>query len=144
MSLFSRLKKSESDIKTQMLDCISAFMGKYATDNQGNIEDVAYIFAHAIQMINALSNRQLTKAMHSNNVNAECGALNTLQNCAMTEIKPVSGVDFITGCEDGPYKLYRAINDEKLNKGYISKAQYDENEMLGTKLHLIPPGGVWL
>lgn len=119
-------------------------MAKYVTNNDGEFENVVYIFAHATQMINAPSERQLAKSIKSNGVTPECAALNILQNCAMAEIKQVSGVEFINGCDDGAYELYNTVNEEKLGKGYISKLQYEENKLLGTKLHLSPPLGFWL
>ena len=144
MGFFNLFRKPKTDIKKEMLDSINSFMVKYATSNEGEIENVAYIFAHAIQMINTPSERQLAKSIDSNGVTPGCAALNILQNCAMAEIKQVSGVDFINGCDDGAYEFYNAVNEEKLVKGYISKGQYEENKLLGTKLHLSPPGGFWL
>lgn len=140
----NRSSRTSNNVKKEMLDSISSFMSKYAAQQQGEIDNVVYIFARAIQMTNSLSEKELVKAMRSNGVTPEGAALNTLQNCAMAEIKQVSGTDFILGRDDGAYKLYNAINDEKLIKGHISLSQYEENKLLGTKLHLTPPGGYWL
>lgn len=139
------IKKSKSNVKNEMRNSISSFMSKYAAEKQGDIEDVAHIFARAMQTINSLSEKELSKEMKKNGVTADFGALNILQNCAMVEIEYAPLADIIKRCaNDGPYELYNAVNLEKLNKGYISKQQYEENESLGNKLHFLPNGGLFL
>ena len=138
-------KKIKSNVAEEMKKSISSFMVKYATEKQGEIEDVAYIFAHAMQMINSSSEKELSKEMRANGVTADFGALNILQNFAMVEIKYEPLRDIIINRENGgPYDLYNAVNKEKLSKGYISQQQYEENERVGNTLRFVPNGHLWL
>ena len=142
MGFFSDIfKHEETNNKEMMLSYISEYMGYYASNHQSEADEVAYIFANAIQMINASSEKTLTKSTHSNNATPESAALNILQNCAMSEIKPISGVSFLLEDSNGPFDLYNSINEEKLNRGYISKSQYEENKKLGNRRHLASPLG---
>jgi hypothetical protein len=62
----------------------------------------------------------------------------------MTNITQQSSTDFLKGAmEDHAFELYRKINKMKLEKGYISKQQYEENNLLATKLAIKSPLGSW-
>lgn len=123
----------------QMYNCISSFMTSYAQSKNGNIENVAYIFVRAKKMVLSSSEKELVSEIRTNGISPENAALNILQNCAMMEIKYVSIQDAIKGLsDDGPYHLFHAVNDEKLTRGYVSQAQYEENKMLGDKLRYVP------
>ena len=102
------------------------------------------IFSKANEMIKGLSEKEVRKSIKDNCVNVECGALNIIQNFAMAEIKPVSPVDFIKGVvkkENHALELYQHINGLKYKKGYITKQQFDENELLATQLSIQDPFG---
>ena len=81
--------------------------------------------------------------MKVNQVNVECGALNIIQNFAMTSLEPKSVENFICGNNSNVYSLYNYVNKFKYDKGYISKQQFDENAMVATKLSLKSPLGSW-
>ena len=87
--------------------------------------------------------KEICKMMNANNVNMEHGALNILQNVAMRAIMPSSPTDFlrntIKGEADAAYTLYCDINDIKLKKGYISKQQHKESEMLAINISMNSP-----
>lgn len=133
MGLFNRGKNI--DILQQMKDSVEDVMARYAMERPEDMANVAHIFANARMILNAMGPKDVKRGMRQNGVSAECGALNILQNCAMQEIEAVSFSDYIWGKEDhGAYDLYMAINDEKYQKGYLSEAQYQENERLGNLL----------
>lgn len=137
--------KTNTNYVLEMHECLKQYMLAYLKENPSSGDDVIPIFSSADEMIRGLTEREVSKMMKQNHVNTECGALNILQNFAMTEIKPVSSRDYIIGNTDPAYKLYCHINKAKFNKGYISKKQYDENELLGTKLGMSSPFGTgWL
>ena len=114
-----------------MKDSQSDFLTKYATAHPDNMPDVAGIFANARIMLNSLTEKDVAREMKTNGVSAELGALNILQNYAMAEIEAVSMRDMLLGGDSGAYSLYMAINEEKLEKGYIDIEQYNENKRLG-------------
>lgn len=139
LSQKNKTEKNVHNLKDEMTESISSFMAQYAAEMDGAIENVAYIFARAIQMIDSTSEKDLSMEMRLTGVTPEFGALNILQNFAMVEIEYAPMADIIRGDSDsGPYELYNAINEEKLIRGYISEEQYKENESLGVKLRHVP------
>lgn len=137
--IFNRTK---TNFRYEMSEYVKCFMLQYINDFPLASDVVIPIFSNANEMIKGLSEKDLRKAMRSNGVNIECAALNTMQNFAMVELKPKPCVDFLTK-EDDALSLYRYINNLKYMKGYISKRQFDENEMLATKLSVQSPLGNW-
>lgn len=141
--LFSKWFKKESkgtiqegeSVIQEMKDSLLIFMTGYAIQKHDNMESLAGIFASAQNIINSVSPKEVQKEMSKNSVSAESIVLNIIQNCAMYEIK-ASTKDFLFGQEDEAFVLYMDINDEKLEKGYISKEQYEENKRLGTCLKI--------
>ena len=62
----------------------------------------------------------------------------------MTRIQAKPATDFIRSAilqedENYAFKLYNDINKLKLEKGYISQKQYDDNELLGINLSMQSP-----
>ena len=139
MGFFNREK---TNYVGEMLEYIKNFMLIYIKEYPSASDVVIPIFSNAEQMVRGLSEKQISKMMKSNNVNIECGVLNIIQNFAMTELKPKSGVDFLRG-DDYAYDLYNYVNEYKYDNGYISKSQFEENKMLATKLSLQSPLGSW-
>ena len=137
--LFNRTK---TNYVGEMREYVKSFMLQYIKEFPSASDVVIPIFSNADEMIRGLSEKEISKSMRTNRVNVECGALNIIQNFAMTELKPKSGVDFLSK-EDYALKLYNYVNELKFNKGYISRAQFDENKMLSTKLSLQSPLGSW-
>ena len=130
------LFKQKTDYKEKMKKYLTDFMDEYLQNNPKS-NDVNDIFSKAMTFLRIHTEKALKKMMEQNHVNAELGMLNILQNMAMTEIKPQDPIDFLKSTRDQPaYTLYNYINDVKLEKGYISQAQYEENQQVATKLSL--------
>ena len=122
----------------EMREILKNYMLQYIKDNPSSGDAVIPIFSDAEVMIRRSSEKQLCKMMKKNHVNAECGVLNILQNFAMVNLSPQPALDYLL--DDNPVlELYNAINELKLQKGYISQRQYEENKMLGVKLSLQSP-----
>ena len=139
MGLFSIFGSNKDTQLLQEMRCyLDQFMVKYATENPDDMENVAGVFANARMMINAMSAKDVKRGMKQNGVNAECGVLNIIQNYAMSEIESLSTKDLLFGGEEdnGAFDLYMFVNGLKLNRGYISEEQYDDNKRLGTCLRL--------
>ena len=135
--------KKKTNNVGEMREYVKNFMLAYIKEFPKASDVVIPIFSEAELMIRGLTEKEISKMLKSNHVNIEFGALNIIQNFAMTKLEPKSAVDFIEGVDDDALDLYRYVNKFKLNKGYISKQQFDENELLATKLSLIPPLGSW-
>jgi hypothetical protein len=140
MGLFNRKK---TNYVGEMRDYLKQFMLQYIKNNPHAADIVIPVFSNVETMIRGLSEKELGKMLKANNVNIECGVLNIVQNFAMTELKAKSGVEFLNS-DDYARDLYKFVNDLKYKKGYISKQQHEENEMLGVKLSLQNPFGGWL
>ena len=137
------LGKPKTNYVGVMRECVKEFMLKYIKEFPGPSDVVIPIFSDAEQMIRGLSEKETSKMMNVNGVNAECGALNIIQNFAMTKLEPKSGVDFLKGNDNDAFDLYNYVNQVKLDKGYITKQQFEENKLLATKLSLQSPLGAW-
>ena len=133
---------NKTNYSQEMRNILKDYMLQYIKENPLAADDVVPIFSDAEVMIRNFSEKEISKMMKENNVNAECGALNILQNFAMTKIQSKSAKDFLFA-SDYAYILYNDVNDLKLKKGYISQEQYDENELLATKLSIQSPFG-WI
>ena len=134
--------------KTNYVGEMHAYLKEYMLssikENPGAADSIVPIFSDAELMLRELPEREIAKTMRVNGVNVECCALNILQNVAMTKITQQSPTDFLKGeTEDPALQLYREINEIKLEKKYISKRQYEENELLAAKLSLKAPLGSW-
>jgi hypothetical protein len=128
-------KKKYLIIAEEMKEATKNYMAQYASENPDEIEDVAYIFASAMHMIEQASPQDIKKGMSSTGASARAAALNILQNCAMVEISPCSATELISKMyDDAAYDLYNAINDEKLKNMFISKRQHEENKLLAIKI----------
>lgn len=127
----------------EMRDCLKNLMLRYIKEYPRASNDVIPIFSDAEEMIRGWPERKIGKMLKQNNVNVECAVLNIVQNVAMSNLKPKSGAEFING-GDHVLDLYNYLNKLKLEKGYISKQQYVENEELGVKMSLQAPFGMWL
>lgn len=136
MGLFSFFRTKNNVITQEARNTVLNYMARYATENPDSIRDVSYIFANSLQIVGALSPKQIKKEASKSNIPIELIALNVLQNCAMTYISPCSVTDFIKYHDDDAYNLYKAVNDEKYNKGLISKHQHEENELLATQIKI--------
>ena len=140
--------KSKTNYSGEMRNCLQAYMLSYIKENPLAADDVVPIFSDAELMIRRLPEKEIAKTMRANGVNAECCALNILQNVAMTEIKQVSSRDFLLRTspeeQDHAFELFNYINQLKLDKGYIDKQQYDDNKFAATKLAIKSPLGSWL
>ena len=129
---------------SEMRECLKEYMLSYIKDNPAAADDVVPIFSDAELVLRRFSEKEISKTMRANNVNVECCALNILQNVAMHEIKQQSATDFIKGYDtDYAYELYKHVNDLKLKKGYISKQQHEENNLVATKMAIKSPLGNW-
>ena len=135
--------KAKTNYVGEMRECVKDFMLRYIKEFPSSGDVVIPIFSEAEQMIRGLSEKEVSKMMKDNHVNVECGALNIIQNFAMTNLKPKSAVDFLKGSDDDALKLYNYVNQYKYDKGYITKQQFEENKSLGTKLSLQSPLGGW-
>ena len=142
MGLLDIFKSKKTNYRVEMIEYVRSFMLSYIKEFPTAADAVIPIFSNANEMLKSVSEKDIRKMMESNRVNVECGALNIIQNFAMTELKPQSAVSFLKG-ENYPFALYNYINERKYNKGYISKQQYDENAMLATKLSIHSPLGGW-
>ena len=134
--------KSKTNYAEEMREYIKNFMLQYIKEFPLSSDEVIPIFSDAEQMIRGFSEKEVSKMMKVNRVNVECGALNIIQNFAMTRLEPKSGVELIRD-DNHPYDLYNYVNKYKYNRGYISKQQFDENALLATKLSLQSPLGGW-
>ena len=141
MFLFKRKKISYIQ---EMCEQLKIFMLQYIKDYPMSSNIVIPIFSNAEKMLKSNSERDIIKLLKSNNINIECAILNIIQNFAMAELKPKSGVDFLKSSNDDyALELYNYTNVLKLEKGYISKQQFEENKMLGVKMSLQSPLGNW-
>lgn len=134
--------KKKTNYVGEMRDYVRDFMLKYIKEFPSSADDVIPIFSDVECFIRNLSEKEIYKMMKTNSVNIECGALNIIQNFAMTKLEPKSAVDFLIS-NDTILDLYNYVNEAKYNKGYISKQQFDENANLATKLSLQSPLGRW-
>lgn len=135
--------KTKTNYVGEMRECVKFFMLKYIDDFPKSSDVVIPIFSDAEQMIRGLSEKDIAKMMKVNRVNVECGALNIIQNFAMTNLEPKSGVEFLKSNDNYALDLYNYVNQMKLDKGYITGRQYEENKLLATKLSLQSPLGGW-
>ena len=140
MGLFHKLSKKNNDLLQSMQDYLTSYMAKYARENPASMSNVAGIFANARMMINSLTEKDI-KELQKNRFAADVcrsGVLNILQNHAMSEIRCVDTKDLFFGNndDDGAFDLYMAINEEKLNLGYINIDQYEDNKRLGDCLRM--------
>ena len=137
--------KPKTRYREEMCEHLKAYMLSYIGEDPFAGDDIVSLFSDAELIVRRLPKREIAKTMRANGVNVECCALNILQNVAMTNIKQQSSADFIKGAmEDYAFRLYREINKIKLEKKYISKQQYEENDLLAAKLALKSPLGGWL
>lgn len=136
MWFFNKVKTNYVD---EMREYIKDFMLRYIKEFPLSSDDVIPIFSDAEQLIRESSEKQVSKMMKVNRVNIECGALNIIQNFAMTRLEPKSAIDFLRDDANNAYALYNYVNKYKYDKGYITKQQFDENAMLATKLSLQSP-----
>lgn len=136
--------KPKTNYAGEMREYLKGYMLSYIEENPLAADDIVPIFSDAELIVRRLPEREIVKTMRSNGVNVECCALNILQNVAMTNITQQSSTDFLKGAmKDHAFELYRKINKMKLEKGYISKQQYEENDLLATKLAIKSPLGSW-
>lgn len=140
--------KPKTDYCREMRECLKEYMLSYIKDKPFAADTVVPIFSAAELMIRRLPEKEIAKTMRVNGINVECCALNILQNVSMTEIKQVSSRDFLLRTrpedQDHAYELFNHINKLKLDKGYIDKQQYDDNQLVATKLAMKSPLGSWL
>lgn len=141
-------KITKTDYRREMRECLMEYMLSYINDNPFAADAVVPIFSDAELIIRRLPEKEISKTIRVNNINVECCALNILQNVAMTEIKQVSTRDFLSRTspdeQDHAYELFSHVNKLKLDKGYIDKQQYDDNQHVATKLAIKSPLGTWL
>lgn len=142
MGLFDFFAFSKTNYLSKMREYLQKFMLDYIKEFPMAADDVMPIFSNANEMIGALSEREVAKTIKNDNMNIEYAVLNIVQNMAMMELKQKPALSFLKD-DDHPLELYKYVNDIKFNKGYISKEQYDENNLLATKLSLISPLGEW-
>ena len=135
--------KAKTNYVSEMREYVKSFMLEYIKEFPMSSDVVIPIFSDAELMIRGLSEKEISKMMRVNHVNVECGALNIIQNFAMTKLEPKSGVDFLMSNDNHAYDVYKYVNKYKYNRGYITKQQFDENELLATKLSLQSPLGGW-
>ena len=135
--------KPKTNYAAEMRECLKECMLLYIKDNPLAADAVVPIFSDAELIIRRLPEREIAKTMRANGVNVECCALNILQNVSMTEIKQVSSRDFLLRArpeeKDHAYELFIYVNKVKLDKGYIDKQQYDDNQLTATKLAINSP-----
>lgn len=137
--------KPKTNYTREMREYLKEYMLSYIKDNPFSADDVVPIFSDAELIIRKLSERKISKAMRVNNIGVECCALNILQNVAMAAIKQQSATDFLKSYDkDYAYELYKCVNDLKLEKGYINEQQYEENNLIATKIAIKSPLGNWL
>ena len=140
--------KPKTDYSREMRECLKEYMLSYIKDNPFAADTVVPIFSDAELIIRGLPEKEIAKTIRANDINVECCALNILQNVAMTEIKQVSSKDFLLRTrpeeQDHAYELFNHINKLKLDKGYIDKQQYDDNQLVATKLAMKSPLNNWL
>ena len=136
--------RQKTEYAREMRECLKEFMLSYIKDNPVAADDVVPIFSDAELILRRFSEKEIAKTMRANNVNVECCALNILQNVAMHAIKQQSATNFLKGYDrDYAYELYKHVNDLKLEKGYISKQQYEENDLVATKMAIKSPLSNW-
>lgn len=137
----------KTDYRGEMRECLMEYMLSYINDNPTAGDTVVPIFSDSELIIRRLPKKEIAKAIRVNGINAECCALNILQNVAMTEIKQVSFRDFLRCTmpeeQDHAYELFNHINKLKLDKGYIDQQQYEDNRLTATKLAIKSPLGSW-
>lgn len=143
MGLFSFFSGSNSknDILA-IIESVRKYMLKYAEENPQDMDTAVGIFDGARMMIKNASAKEISQLMKNEDVTAEFAALNVLQNCAMIHIKPTGFIDYVGSAlrerreEDIVHDLYNWINKQKLEKGYISQKQFEENEHVGVMIRL--------
>lgn len=87
--------------------------------------------------------KELQKEIYKTKLTVDEASLNVLHNFAMMLAKEnITEIDVSMGLNDeaeAAIAVYRYINDIKLEKKYISKFQYDENERLITAIQYNAP-----
>lgn len=96
------------------------FYALYIKVNPIAADDVVPVFSDAELILRKFCEKEIAKTIRVNNVNAECYALNILQNVAMQAKKQQSATDFLKVYdEDYAYELHRYVNDLKLKKDIL-------------------------
>ena len=139
MWLFDRIK---INYKMELREEVKEFMLKYIKEHPNSADDVVCVFSQADIVAQNLSKRELNKIIKRQGHSIEYLSLNIIQNCAMMELKPKSGIDYLQGNDYLRY-LYDYVNELKFKRGYIGKQQFEENKMIGMQLSLVPPLGMW-
>lgn len=127
----------KTNYKDQIEDIIKNRMLKMMDDDVNKSDRLMPVFSNAELMIRDLSEKELVRMMKQNNINnVELLALNILQNWAMSEIIVVDQRTFIMSndSDDPAFEYFNEINNEKLEKGYITQKQYDDNKLMGVKI----------
>ncbi len=136
-------KKSTNNVE-QMIEYLRTFMIEYLVRHPDDGGDVLPIFTMMKKNLMQYPERKMAKEMRKKNLTLEETVLNILQNHALMAIVPQSVDAFMLGDNDAAHTLYDEINDIKLQKKYIGRAQYEANKEIGNRACLIPPGGRWL
>lgn len=91
--------------------------------------DIKRSYKLAKRIIYKQSEKEFTRLLQQKGITVKESALNILQNCALFNIKAATASEIINA-DYNAIGLYNAVNDKKLDLGYISEEQHADNSML--------------
>lgn len=145
MGIFS--KGSKDEIKALLFNRITTEENNYlqfARDiNETDALFVDELYGMVYQMVDSMSERELSKAVKTNGLTVEETTINIIQNVAMMYVAenstPVTAMMFPDKNVEIAKSVYKFSNDEKYRRGFISKRQYEENERVLQSVELGVP-----
>ena len=100
-------------------------------------DDIKRTYKLARKIIYKQSEKEFTRLLQQKGITVKESALNILQNCALFNIKAATASEIINA-DYNAIGLYNAVNDKKLDLGYISEEQHADNSMLIVKKFASP------
>lgn len=124
MGLFSCFKKNKDtdSIRESIKNFILNYMEAYCKANPSNTGSAVLICTETVRCVYAISDKKFKDAMKECNVSVEDAALSLIQLNAKTYINERLKLE-----EDAEnaYKFYGAVINERYERGFISKDQYE-------------------
>ena len=113
---------------------VMLFAMKHEELSEEELRTSSEIFAEVVGYCESASNSQLKREMKSMGVGSHAAMLNIVQNVAMSiYMQNMNNTDYLMGFNEQlnmAEEVYNYVNDTKLEKGYISKLQHEENRRL--------------
>ncbi len=130
--------------KEEMRACLKEFMINYIKEKPSSVDTVMQICSEIDSALQSSSEKDIRKTLLVDSANVEFATLSLIYNVAIRTIQPKdrdsAGHDIIFGGNPA-YELCRDVNKIKLDRGYISKFEYDENNIAATMACAISPFG---